>query len=136
MKKLLSFLLCLILVFAVCTGIFAAADETLPEQFVMREVERGDDEEAYYEALLEAERYNFKVIRNLSTVYEEAGWSAYCNKTETALKTIKSGSIGDKQKDKLNKMVEMRQALVEVKPIEEAVWMLWGESTVEFDVGG
>ena len=132
MKKRIALILALVLCLSLTAffggGGYASAEETAWDQFSMREVERGEDDTEYYETLLEAERYNFKIIRNLSTVYEEETWKAYCTKTETALKTVKTGSIGDKQKEKLDKMVEMRHALVEVKPVEEAVWMLWNDS--------
>ena len=115
---------------ALAAGIGSAAwAEVEVGAFGIREVTTDPQAEGYYEELFQAEKYNFKVIRTIAPAYEAEGWNSYFNTTTTAFKVLKEGEeFGEKQQERLNKVLALRHALVQVRTEEETVWPLWGDS--------
>lgn len=102
----------------------------------LKETATSDDEDVYYPELLANEKYNFKLLRNIPTIFDES-WSNYLS-IGNMLTGMEADSIDDKTKEQLDKIVERRKELVQVKPVEEAMWYLWSdtvpqvEETVEY----
>lgn len=115
---------------ALATGISSTAwAEVEVGAFGIREVTTDPQAEGYYQELYQAEKYNYKIIRTIATAYEAEGWTTYYNTATTDFKVLKDGAeFGEKQQARLDKLLALRQALVQVKSEEDVVWPLWGDS--------
>ena len=142
MKTALRILITLVLALALCAS--AALAEVEAGIFGIQEVTTDKDAEGYYEELLEAERYNFKVIRAIATAYEPEGWKAYVNTATNSFKVLNNAKeLGEKQREKIDRLVELRRALTQVRDEADVIWPLWGdtvpllveESALEFKRG-
>ena len=121
--KILAALLALML----CAAVAMAEIEV--GAYGIQELTADEQAEGYYEELLEVERYNFKVIRAIAPAFEEEGWTTYVNTATTNFKVLNNAKeIGEKQKQKIDKLVELRHALVQVKDEADVVWPLWGDT--------
>ncbi len=101
--------------------------KTLPagtEDLGTIELERGNDADAYYQQLLEAEKYNYRVLRNLPTAFETDEYEAYISLAE---KAIRGNRLGDKQRGLLDQTVEMRQSMTRVLARQDVMWELWSD---------
>ena len=121
MKKLFAFLLCLILV----TGnlaVFSSAEEVQPASgtadFGTIEVEPSDDAAAYYQQLLDAEKYNYRILRYIPAAFD----------ADSASQAIRGNRLGEKQQKLLDETVEIRQNMKRVRSAEDTMWMLWPAS--------
>ena len=131
-KKVLKSLLCWMLIMLITAGAalpaFADdADSTLPA-FALQAVERTGDLTAYYSALYTAEKYNYYVLRNVPTAFEKDGWEKYCSLADRVVKGMKADSISEKQREKLDSLLEKRNALVQIAAPEDVMWYIWGKS--------
>ena len=102
MKTTLSLFLCLVMVFAL-TAIPAQAEEAaLPSgtaDFGTLEIMPMDDATAYYQQLLEAEKYNYKILRNIPSAFDPDAYEAY---EASASKAIRGNRLGEKQQKLLD----------------------------------
>lgn len=80
MKKIsmLSFILVFALLLAACGC--AIAENAPLNDVPCQTVTLAEDDPDYFKELWAAELYNYKMIRNFTTMYEEAGWDAYRDK--------------------------------------------------------
>ena len=93
--------------------------------FGTREIEYMDDEEVYYLELLEAEKYNYKILRNIPSAFDDEDFEVY---TATVEKAIRGNKLGDKQRGLLDETLELRRGMKRIRSLEDTMWMLWGES--------
>ncbi len=126
MKKLFACAVWTVLL-ALCITIsgVAFAEDALPagtDDLGTKEVVRGDDETAYYEQLLEAEKFNYKILRNVPAAFEAEDYAAY---ESTASKAVRGNKLGDKQRKLLDETVEIRQNMRRLRSAEDTMWMLW-----------
>lgn len=125
MKTTLSLFLCLVMVFAL-TAIPAQAEEAaLPSgtaDFGTLEIMPMDDATAYYQQLLEAEKYNYKILRNIPSAFDPDSYEAY---EASASKAIRGNRLGEKQQKLLDETVEIRRNMERVRSYEDTMWKLW-----------
>lgn len=103
----------------------AFAENDLPvgtDGFGTKEVVRGEDQTAYYEQLLDAEKYNYMILRNIPAAFDPDDYAAY---EETAAKAIRGNRLGEKQQKLLDETVEIRQNMKCLRSVEDTMWMLW-----------
>lgn len=67
-----------------------------------------------------------RVITNVPTAYDAASWAAY-NTAAKALRNMNPDSLTEKELAKLEKVEAARAALVQLSPIEDVTWMIWGD---------
>ncbi len=101
----------------------AADAEKLYSDVPVREADNPDD----YKQLLETEIYNYKLIRNIPTAYDEESYNTYCESANILL-TLDAGSIGETQEKLIKKAADLRSQLRQIRPLEESIWYLWGDS--------
>ncbi len=87
-------------------------------------LEKGDV--SYYHDLWEAELYNYKMIRNFTTMYEKDGWNAYRDACVN-LDTINPDHMSEVDQKNIDRAKELREALVQVIPYAEEALFIWGE---------
>ncbi len=103
------------------------AAEAVTPDVPVKEVEASPEDEDYYQELLETEIYNYKLIRNIPTAYDEASWDTYSENANILL-TLDSSEIGETQQGLIEKAAELRTQLIQIQPLEESIWYLWGDS--------
>lgn len=84
---------------------------------------------SYYAELWAAEVYNFKMIRSLPTLYEEAGWTKYQGLANNLL-TYNPDELTDANKTRILETLNAREAMVQVIPFEGIngeVLYIWDE---------
>ena len=104
----------------------AAAEPVTPDVPV-KEVEVSPEDEDYYQELLDTEIYNYKLIRNIPTAYDESSYNTYCENANILL-TLDPSTIGEVQQGLIEKAADLRSQLVQIQPLEESIWYLWGDS--------
>ena len=104
----------------------AAAEPVTPDVPV-KEVEASPEDEDYYQELLDTEIYNYKLIRNIPTAYDESSYNTYCENANILL-TLDPSTIGEVQQGLIEKAADLRSQLVQIQPLEESIWYLWGDS--------
>ena len=105
----------------------APAAEAVTPDVPMKEVEASPEDENYYQELLDTEIYNYKLIRNIPTAYDEASYNTYCENANILL-TLDPNEIGEVQQGLIEKAADLRSQLVQIQPLEESIWYLWGDS--------
>lgn len=124
MKKTLRlFLMSILLVsllLAVCTAFAEAPLNDAP----VKTVTLAEDDPAYYSELWAAELYNYKLIRNLLTMYEKSGWDAYRNSCVN-LDRMDPAALTDADKAVILHAKEAREALVQLIPYAEEALFIW-----------
>ena len=138
MKKILALLLSLIFVISAAAGAFAdnPGFSVGTADFGTLEIEPMDDVTAYYQQLLEAEKYNYKILRNIPSAFDADDYAAY---DATASKAIRGNRLGEKQQKLLDETVEIRRNMKRIRSFEDTMWMLWPatmpmtESTEDLD---
>ena len=93
--------------------------------FGTKEIEHMDNEETYYLELREAEKYNYKILRNIPCAFDDEDFDAY---TTTVEKAIRGNKLGDKQRGLLDETLKLRRGMKRIRSSEDTMWMLWGES--------
>ena len=101
--------------------------ESVTPDVTVKEVEVSPEDENYYQELLDTEIYNYKLIRNIPTAYDEASYNAYCENANILL-TLDPNEIGEVQQGLIEKAADLRSQLVQIQPLEESIWYLWGDS--------
>ncbi len=125
MKRVLSLLLMLCLAMS---NIALAETVTLPagtSDLGTIEPEALPDGDTYYQQLLEAEKYNYRVLRNIPTAFDAEEYAQYIALAE---KAIRGNRLGDKQRGLLDDTLALRQGMKRLRTREDAMWMLWGNS--------
>lgn len=108
-----------------CFGVAMAQEEALSGAPV-KIVDVPADDPAYYEKLHEAELYNYKLIRNLLTMYEKDGWNAYRDACVT-LDKMDPKALTDENKETLLHAKELRESLTQLIPYSQAALFIWDE---------
>jgi len=93
-----------------------------------KEVTLAEGDEGYYEALYEAEVYNYKLIRNVPTPFDPEVYEEYCA-IGSYLTQVKDGDLGEVVQKKLKSAVSIRQSMVQTKPVKDCMWYIWGDDT-------
>ena len=125
MKRMLSLLIILCLAMS---NIAMAEATTLPtgtSDLGTIEPESRSDEDAYYQQLLEAEKYNYRVLRNIPVAFEPEEYAQYIARAE---KAIRGNRLGEKQRGLLDDTLALRQGMKRLRTREDAMWMLWEKS--------
>ena len=92
----------------------------------VKEIELSQDDENYYVELLKAEVYNYKLIRNIPTAYDEASWDEYCSQANILL-TLDPSEIGKTQEGLIQKACDSRKNLIQIKKLEESIMYIWDD---------
>lgn len=92
------------------------------------EVEASPTDADYYEKLWEVEVYNYKLIRNIPTVYDSASWEEYCSYANIILNFTNPAALSEDEKGLVDRATNYRKQLIQTKNLEEGIWYLWGES--------
>ena len=77
--------------------------------------------------VLEAEIYNYKLIRNVPTAYEQESWEEYCSKANI-LSSLDAQNLGSVQTELIWQTAQAREDLVQIKSAEDCMWYIWGDS--------
>ena len=101
--------------------------ESVTPDVTVKEVEVSPEDENYYQELLDTEIYNYKLIRNIPTAYDETSYNTYCENANILL-TLDPNEIGEVQQGLIEKVADLRSQLVQIQPLEESIWYLWGDS--------
>ena len=80
----------------------------------------------YDKELWAAELYNYKMIRNFTTMYEQAGWNAYRDACVN-LDRMNPEALTDAEKAVILNAKKLREALVQVIPYAEEALFIWGD---------
>ena len=141
MRKILAIVLAVSMLMA--TGISTQASQAPEaEEGQIIELKSFDDTTAenYYQELLAAELYNYKVVRNIPVAYSEESWNAYMGIAAfTAM--MNKDALEDRDKETLENIKTARESLEQIKDKKDVMWMLWGndmpvaadEETVVFE---
>lgn len=126
MKKIsmLSFILVFALLLAVCGC--AIAENAPLNDVPCQTVTLAEDDPDYFKELWAAELYNYKMIRNFTTMYEEAGWDAYRDKCVN-LDRMDPEALTEEDQQVILNAKAAREALVQLIPYDEEVLLIWGE---------
>lgn len=92
----------------------------------LKEVEV-DESNPDYEALYEAELYNYKVIRNLEAGYSFDEWNEYYS-FAMPVTTMNPQELDDVSKTRLIDIYKMRTSLKQLKSAEDLMWYIWGDN--------
>ena len=124
MKKLIAMLLSLMIMMSVAAGTFAEGIQPSAGTADLGtiEVERTDDAAAYYKQLLDAEKYNYKILRNIPAAFDPEDYAAYEASCSSA---TRGNKLGEKQQKLLDETVELRRNMKRVRSAEDTMWMLW-----------
>lgn len=90
-----------------------------------------DDPNYFVDAFL-AELYNYKVIRNIPTAYESEGWETYWAKGNL-LANLTVESVNESTFTVVQAAIAAREAMVQVKPVEDCIWYIWGDEVASND---
>ena len=127
MKKtltgILTFTLALVMLLGMCS--FASAEAAIND-VPCKTVELEENDPGYYAALWEAELYNYKMIRNFTTMYVKADWDAYRDACVN-LDRMDSSALTDEDKQVILNAKQAREKLVQVIPYAEEALFIWGE---------
>lgn len=128
-SKVLSFVLAMIMLLSMCS--FAAAEAPAYEGAPYKTVDLPESDPAYYQELLAAQVYNYKMVRNFPTLYEKSAWDAAQSNGNLML-AIDPAAITDADKAKILAAKESFDALAanQIKPfegIDGEVLYIWGE---------
>lgn len=93
-----------------------------------KEVEVSPTDADYYEKLWDVEVYNYKIIRNIPTVYDSASWEEYCSYANIILNFTNPAALTENEKGLVDRATQYRNKLIQTKSLEEGIWYLWGES--------
>lgn len=93
----------------------------------VKEPEVSQKDSNYYQELLDTETYNYKLIRNVPTAYEEQSWDTYCSAANILL-TVDPEKISDVQKELIDKAAAARENLVQINSAKDCMWYLWDEN--------
>lgn len=85
-----------------------------------------ESDPAYYQQLLEAEVYNYKMLRNFPTMFDTEDWEAALTACNLTL-AMNSENLTEKDIEKLLDAKQKREAMTQVIPYEEAVLYIWGD---------
>ena len=91
----------------------------------VKEVDASESDSDYYQKLWESEVYNYKLIRNIPTAYENESWENYCSVANILTKTENPENLTDTEKELIEKAQKVRKSLVQTKSIEDSIWYLW-----------
>ena len=80
----------------------------------------------YDKELWAAELYNYKMIRNFTTMYEKTGWNAYRDACVN-LDRMNPEALTDAEKAVILNAKKLREALVQVIPYAEEALFIWGD---------
>lgn len=125
MKKSRRFLL-ILSALLVCAFSCAALAEGVPADVPVKTVSVAESDPQYYAELWDAELYNYKMIRNFTTMYDKAAWDAYRN-TCVNLDRMDPAALSDADKAVILRAKEAREALVQLIPYAEEALFIWGE---------
>lgn len=92
----------------------------------VKEVTLPETDPNYYKELRAAEIYNFKLIRNIPTLYDAAAWNSYMARAGL-LSNVDPENIGKVQQVIIKNAKDARDALVQKAPASEAMWYIWGD---------
>ena len=93
-----------------------------------KEVEASPTDADYYEKLWETEVYNYKLIRNIPTVYESDSWETYCSYANIILNFINPKELDDNEKGLVERATKYRKELVQIMSLYDGIWYLWDDS--------
>ena len=93
-----------------------------------KEVESQPSDADYYEKLWEVEVYNYKLIRNIPTVYESDSWEDYCSNANIILNFANPAELSEDQKGLVDRATDYRKKLIQTKSLDDCIWYLWGEN--------
>lgn len=82
----------------------------------------------YYKDAFVAELYNYKLIRNIPTVYESVGWEKYWS-TGNLLANLTAEVVNEDTFSIVQNAINAREALTQTASYAECVWYIWGEDT-------
>ena len=134
-KKLLLLVLTVILsvsIMAAC-GNDNSSDESETQSDIqnyndvpLKETSVESGTEGYYENLYDVELYNFRVIKNLITLYEEEQWNNYYL-AGSLLAQMDTADISQSEEAIIEKAKEEREKLVQIKSYVDNAWFIWGD---------
>lgn len=101
-------------------------EDTIYSDMPVIEAEAALEDPDYYQKALEAEVYNYKLIRNVPTAYTQESWEAYYSVANTLL-NADPNNISASFQEVIDSSAEARRALVQIKPAADCMWLIWGE---------
>lgn len=99
------------------------ADEEFTNDLLIT-VDASVKDDAYYQEVLEACKYNNKVIRNYPFTFEDESWHDYRKALNKALKVEE---INEESKAVLDNAVAALEAMVQIEPVEAHQLLIWGD---------
>ena len=123
-RKLILLALAATLLLTSCAAV-AFADEALNDVPIKTVALEATDPN-YDKELWAAELYNYKMIRNFTTMYEKTGWNAYRDACVN-LDRMNPEALTDAEKAVILNAKELRGALVQLIPYDEEALFIWGE---------
>lgn len=112
-----------------------AMAENAYNDVTLRDVTVDKTDASYYQEAIDAEIYNYKLIRNLPTTFTQESWEKYCSLANGLIK-LDPANLAEVQKRMVDDAIAARKELVQALPLNESIWYIWGEdiATVEEDV--
>lgn len=92
----------------------------------LRELTANPEDADYDRQLLATELYNYKIIRNIPTAYENEAWNGYCS-VASALVTMNAESLSELDLRTLSIAHDLRLELIQIKSYADCAWMIWGD---------
>lgn len=105
---------------------------------LLKEIDVQPGSANYYAKLLEAEFYNYRLIRSVPTAFDANTYNTYytqAKNTHVDTLALNPDSLTDLDKTNLDKVVEYRKALVQVKPATDVMWYIWGDKIATSEKG-
>ena len=107
------------------TGSESQSVQTVEADIPLKEV-NVDGDNTDYKALLEAEIYNYKVIRSLEAAYDNEIWSQYFSSGNTLL-MLDSENLDEKAQETIMNIYTLRKELKQIKSADECMLYIWNE---------
>lgn len=131
-------ILLLVLMFSLLCGCGSKAAAKKPEtpnaltelgyDVPLRFAETDPNDAAYYKDVFLAELHNYKLIRNIPTVYETSGWEAYW-RSGNLLANMTVDVVTAETFTIVQNAIDAREAMTQTTSFAECVWYIWGEET-------
>lgn len=126
-QKTIKLIVLIIALLIVCLPVFSIAEGTAYSDVPLKSVEISADDPLYYHDLWAAELYNYKMIRNFTTLYEKSGWNTYRDACVN-LDRMDPEDLSDADKQVIDNAKALREALVQIIPYAEEALFIWGDS--------
>ena len=93
-----------------------AMAENAYNDVTMRDVTVDKADASYYQEAIDAEIYNYKLIRNLPTTFTHESWEKYCSLANGLIK-LDPANLAEVQKRMVDDAIAARKELVQALPL-------------------